>query len=242
LEAVPVMQAAEQGVSRSAHGMWLRVPGRARASPRAAGCGGCGGGALVVAEVLTQDALGFSLPPSCLPPRHPRFLRVAPCCPDLRVPRGFRESLVKRRPKKGSPQIPPPRQITQICREKQCRREGLGIRCLPVAQWRSGRSPAKRSRLDRAGELSELERATVQAAAQAQVNAGLLVEVRSFDGARDVLQAHDRAQTVCDGAGEAACAAAGRTEAVLESAVLGSGVAEASGFRQPPRYKAREPR
>jgi hypothetical protein len=161
LEAVPVMQAAEQGVSRSAHGMWLRVPGRARASPRAAGCGGCGGGALVVAEVLTQDALGFSLPPSCLPPRHPRFLRVAPCCPDLRVPRGFRESLVKRRPKKGALADPasPTNHGDSSRKTAQTRRTAGAYPASvpatsppPASPWRTGGRPgSSRASSDRPG-------------------------------------------------------------------------------------------
>ena len=63
----------------------------------------------------------FSLPPSCLPHRHPPFFRVAPCYVDLRIPRGFLQLLVKRRPKKGFPQIPPPRQSHSICRRADAR-------------------------------------------------------------------------------------------------------------------------
>jgi hypothetical protein len=43
----------------------------------------------------------LSLPPSCLPHRHPPFLRVVPCCVDLRVPRGFLQIARETRPEKG---------------------------------------------------------------------------------------------------------------------------------------------
>jgi hypothetical protein len=65
---------------------------------------------------LRLGSPAFSLPPSCLPHRYPPFLRVVPCYADLRVPRGFRESLVKSRPKKGFPPIPPPRPLSRLAR------------------------------------------------------------------------------------------------------------------------------
>ncbi len=50
------------GPSRSAHGMWLRVPGRASASPRAAGCGGCGGGPGYLSDPRVKAGVTFGHP------------------------------------------------------------------------------------------------------------------------------------------------------------------------------------
>src|SRR5580704_5625163 len=63
----------------------------------------------------------LSLPPSCLPHRHPPFLRVVPCCVDPRVPRGFLRSPVKRGPNKGLSQILSPRRRR---REREVGAEG----------------------------------------------------------------------------------------------------------------------
>jgi hypothetical protein len=50
---------------------------------------------------VNESPASHSAHPSCLPHRHAPVLRVAPCYVDLRVPRGFCELLLKRRPKKG---------------------------------------------------------------------------------------------------------------------------------------------
>lgn len=107
-----------------------------------------------MARVRVPPKLGspaFSLPPSCLPHRRPPFLRVAPCCADLRVPRGFREPLVKRRPKKGFPQILAPRHQgalhVGLRRRGDCpaRHPGLG-RCVPAEAHHAGRPRSQGSR------------------------------------------------------------------------------------------------